>query len=87
VPLQLATYLGLIVALLSGTAIFAVIVLRLFGAGQPLLGQATTLVAVLFMGAVQLICLGIIGEYLARIYDEVKRRPLYLVRNRWGFED
>ncbi len=87
VPLQLATYLGLVVALLSGLAIFAVIVLRLFGAGQPLLGQATTLVAVLFMGAIQLICLGIIGEYLGRIYDEVKRRPLYLVSQRWGFDD
>ncbi len=86
VPLQLATYLGLIVAALSAIAIVIVIILRLFDVDQPLLGQATTLVAVLFLGGVQLICLGIIGEYLGRIYDEVKRRPLYLVAERWGFD-
>jgi dolichol-phosphate mannosyltransferase len=71
-------------AAISALAILAVIGLRLFGAGTPLLGQATTLVTVLFLGGVQLICLGIIGEYLGRIYDEVKGRPLYLVDKKWG---
>lgn len=71
---------------LSALAIILVILLRLFGPSAPLLGQATTLVAVLFMGGVQLICLGIIGEYLGRIYDEVKGRPLYLIDQLWGFE-
>ncbi|NTW01040.1 MAG: glycosyltransferase family 2 protein [Oscillochloris sp.] len=84
-PLQLASYLGFIMALISALAILLVVGLRLFGATQPLLGQATTLVAVLFLGGVQLICLGIVGEYLGRIYDEVKRRPLYLIDHRWGF--
>ena len=54
---------------------------------DALKGQATTLVAVLFLGGVQLIFLGIIGEYLGRIYDEVKRRPLYIVAEALGFED
>ena len=49
-------------------------------------GQATTLVTVLFLGSVQLISLGIIGEYLGRIYNEVKGRPLYIVSNVLGIE-
>lgn len=83
-PLQLAMILGFIIAALSGVAIFAVILLRLLGPGTPLSGQATTLVAVLFLGGVQLICLGIVGEYLGRIYDEVKGRPMYLIQEAWG---
>jgi dolichol-phosphate mannosyltransferase len=87
VPLQLAMYLGFLMAGLAGLAIVVVVLLRLFGPTHPLLGQATTLVAVLFLGGVQLICLGIIGEYLGRIYDEVKGRPLYLIEQVWGFEE
>ncbi len=87
VPLQLATFLGFIIAVLAGLAILTVVLLRLFGPHDPLVGQATTLVAVLFLGGVQLISLGIIGEYLGRIYDEVKGRPLYLVQQQWGFDD
>lgn len=83
-PLQLAMILGFIIAALSGVAIFVVILLRLLGPGTPLGGQATTLVAVLFLGGVQLICLGIVGEYLGRIYDEVKGRPMYLIQQAWG---
>lgn len=86
-PLQLATYLGFGLAALSGLAIILVIALRLFGPSDPLLGQATTLVTVLFLGGVQLISLGIIGEYLGRIYDEVKGRPLYLTDRTWGFSE
>jgi len=50
-------------------------------------GWASLFVAVLFMGGVQLVSLGIIGEYLGRIYTEVKRRPLYVVEERLGFEN
>jgi dolichol-phosphate mannosyltransferase len=79
--------LGFVIAVISGLAILAVIIIRLFGPHTPLVGQATTLVVVLFLGGVQLISLGIIGEYLGRIYDEVKGRPLYLVDQTWGMEE
>jgi dolichol-phosphate mannosyltransferase len=84
-PLQLATYVGFTVAGLSGVGMLAVIIARLFG-NQAFFGQATTLVMVLFLGGIQLISLGIIGEYLGRIYDEVKSRPLYVVNEAVGFE-
>jgi polyisoprenyl-phosphate glycosyltransferase len=77
-PLQLATYLGFIAAGLSVIAIPIVAILRLL-TGTALEGQATTLIIVLFLGGVQLISLGIIGEYIGRIYDETKDRPLYVV--------
>lgn len=83
-PLQLATYSGFAIAGLSVVAILIAIVLRL--TGNAIAGQATTLVSVLFLGGIQLIFLGIIGEYLGRIYDEVKRRPLYIVAERHGLE-
>jgi glycosyltransferase involved in cell wall biosynthesis len=78
-PLQLATYFGFAAAGLAIIAIPVVIIMRLVGHGA-FLGQATTLIAVLFLGGVQLISLGMVGEYLGRIYDEVKGRPLYIVR-------
>ena len=77
-PLQLATYLGFICAGISILAIPVVAYLRLSNQGA-LLGQATTLIAVLLLGGVQLITLGILGEYIGRIYDEAKGRPLYIV--------
>lgn len=85
-PLQLATYLGFIIAAISVIGILVTIVLRLSGS-QAFYGQATTLVMVLFLGGIQLISLGIIGEYLGRIYDEVKNRPLYIVRDAIGFAE
>ena len=78
-PLQLATYLGFAFTGLSFLAIFALIILRLVGS-QFLMGQAATLIAVLFLGGVQLLSLGLIGEYIGRLYDEAKDRPLYTVR-------
>ena len=77
-PLQLATYIGFVSALISIIGIPVVVFLRLVGHTQ-LTGQATTLIAVLFLGGVQLICLGILGEYIGRVYDEAKGRPLYVV--------
>jgi len=79
-PLQVATYMGFISAGISILAIPIVVGLRLWGTQTPLVGQATTLIAVLFLGGVQLISLGILGEYIGRLYDEAKGRPLYIVR-------
>jgi dolichol-phosphate mannosyltransferase len=84
VPLQLATIVGFILATVSLIGIVLTIILRLSGSSF-FLGQATTLVSVLFLGGVQLIFLGIIGEYLGRIYDEVKQRPLYIISRAYGF--
>lgn len=78
VPLQIATYMGFVSAAVSILAIIGVVIARLSGS-QAFYGQATTLSAVLFLGGVQLISLGILGEYIGRIYDEVKGRPLYIV--------
>ncbi len=78
-PLQIATYLGFVSAGISVLAIPVVIILRLLGT-RAFAGQATTLIAVLFLGGVQLISLGILGEYIGRLYDEAKARPLYILR-------
>jgi len=77
-PLRLATLLGALTALAClGYAGWAVWVK--LTADEPLLGWASTIVAILLVGSVQLVCLGIIGEYIGRIHDEVRARPLYLV--------
>lgn len=78
-PLQVATYFGFISAGMAILAIPIVAILRLAGS-HFFEGQTTTLISVLFLGGVQLISLGILGEYIGRIYDEVKGRPLYVVR-------
>ncbi|MDX9990660.1 MAG: glycosyltransferase family 2 protein [Anaerolineales bacterium] len=85
-PLQIATYLGFVAAGLSVIAIPVVAALRLAGS-HSFEGQTTTLISVLFLGGVQLISLGILGEYIGRIYDEVKGRPLYVVRDAPKMDD
>ncbi|RJP49409.1 MAG: glycosyltransferase [Anaerolineaceae bacterium] len=78
-PLQVATFFGFVSAGIAILAIPIVIYMRIMGSGA-FFGQATTLIAVLFLGGVQLISLGILGEYIGRLYDEAKGRPLYIVR-------
>jgi polyisoprenyl-phosphate glycosyltransferase len=77
-PLQLATLLGFVISTLAFIAIPVVIVLRLLGSYLP--GFSALTIVVLLLGGIELIAIGIIGEYVGRIYDEVKGRPLYLVR-------
>ena len=78
-PLQVATFFGFLSAGMSILAIPLVMILRLAGS-HFFEGQTTTLISVLFLGGVQLISLGILGEYIGRLYDEAKGRPLYIVR-------
>lgn len=86
VPLRMATWFGFSLALISLVGVAITVGLRLSG-NNAFYGQATTLVAVLFLGGIQLIFLGILGEYLGRIYDEVKERPLYIVARAHGFDE
>jgi glycosyltransferase involved in cell wall biosynthesis len=80
VPLRLATYLGLIVAGFALLMIVVVIYWRLFHPAAPLIGYTIITAAIFFLAAVQLLCLGILGEYLGRVYDEVKGRPIYTLK-------
>lgn len=85
-PLRLAVWTGFFVIGLALLGIVYAVVLRFFAdPSQWVRGWASIFVAILFMGGVQLISLGIIGEYVGRIYGEVKQRPLYFVRERFGF--
>lgn len=78
-PLRIASYLGLVVSLLSFLYALDLLVRTLLF-GNPVKGYPSLMVALLFLGGVQLMALGIIGEYLARVYDEAKGRPVYIAR-------
>ena len=84
-PLQVATITGFLCAALAFLAIPVAVGFRIAGEFVP--GITTTVIAVLLLGGIQLIALGVIGEYVGRIYDEVKRRPLYFVRERRNLDD
>lgn len=84
-PLRLASFLGFATALIAFVFIAIVMILRIFF-GFGLVGWASTLSAILLLSGVQLITLGIIGEYLARIYDQVKSRPEYIISEKIGFK-
>lgn len=82
VPLQVWSYAGLAIALLAiGYGTWMILRTLLFGIDLP--GYASLMTAVLFLGGIQLIGMGVLGEYLGRVFEEVKSRPLYLVRDVW----
>ena len=86
VPLKVWSYLGLLISFLS--LVYALfLILRTIVSGIDVPGYASLMVAVLFFGGIQLITLGVIGEYLGRVYEEVKGRPLYFVRESYGFPE
>ncbi len=85
-PLKIWSYVGVLISLISFIyAGFLVIRTLILGIDVP--GYASLIVAILFLGGIQLLSLGILGEYLGRVHDEVKRRPLYLVRESYGFKN
>ncbi len=81
VPLRFASYLGFTVSTAAFIYAIVIILFKAFHWGTPeyARGWASTMVAILFLGGVQLIGIGILGEYIGRIYDEVKARPLYII--------
>ncbi|MGA2786400.1 MAG: glycosyltransferase family 2 protein [Verrucomicrobiota bacterium] len=89
-PLRLATYLGLWVSGFAFVGVVFTFLQKIFAAQFAKIGLApgpgfpTVVISILFLGGVQLICLGILGEYIARIYEEVKGRPLWIIRDRAG---
>jgi glycosyltransferase involved in cell wall biosynthesis len=85
-PLRLATWTGFTASALAICGIIVILLERFIGVAGLVKGWSSAVIAELFIGGVQLICLGIIGEYVGRIYGESKRRPLYVVRERMGFE-
>jgi polyisoprenyl-phosphate glycosyltransferase len=83
--LNLSTLAGFVAAGLSFLSAIVYVVLKIAGVDFPI-GSATIVTAVMFVGGVQLICLGIIGQYIGRIYDEVKRRPRFIVARSVGLQ-
>jgi glycosyltransferase involved in cell wall biosynthesis len=79
-PLKLATWLGLVIAV-GSFAYALVIILKTMLYGSTVPGYASLMVTVLFLGGIQLVAIGILGEYLGRIFNETKSRPLYFVRD------
>ena len=78
-PLKLATILGLVLSLLSGIYLFVVLIQKIF-IGIDIPGYPTIITLILLIGGIQLFCIGIIGEYISKIYMESKKRPIYIVK-------
>ena len=87
VPLRLSIYLGLFAAFVSVLMAFLILYWRLFYPNSALTGLTIVMMAVFFLGAVQLVSIGILGQYVGRIYEEVKGRPLYTLAEVVGFGD
>jgi dolichol-phosphate mannosyltransferase len=85
-PLRLMTLFGLLVSTVGFALACVFIIRRLIGAEIAQTGFTTLVTLILFLGGIQLMAVGLLGEYLGRIYDEVKRRPLYIVKRREGVE-
>ena len=83
-PLRLATWLGFLVSGAAGAGIVYALALRLFG-DSWVTGWTLLFISILFLGGIQLTMIGVVGEYVGRIYGEAKRRPLYLVKERIGY--
>ena len=83
-PLRISTVMGLIVSIAAFIYMCYVLIKTIILGGDPVQGFPTLITVILFLGGVQLLSLGIIGEYLARIFNETKNRPIYLIREKEG---
>lgn len=81
-PLDLAALIGLFAAILSAIGIIFVIIRYFIDGGDPTTGWASTICVILFVGGVQLFCLGIVGKYIGKIFMEVKNRPLFIIKEK-----
>lgn len=86
VPLRIASFIGFIISIMSFVGIIVVIYLKLFTT-IPFKGVSALAIIILFLGGIQLLLIGILGEYIGRIYDETKQRPLYATRELYGFNE
>jgi glycosyltransferase involved in cell wall biosynthesis len=86
VPLRISMFLGIIFSLLSFIGIIIVIALKLIFK-LAIVGWASTISIILLLGGIQLVCIGLQGEYIARIFSEVKKRPNYIIRDKMGFDE
>ena len=79
-PLKLATYFGLVIAVCA-FIYGSIIIVRTMLYGNPVAGYPSLLAIILFLGGVQLVAIGVVGEYIGRMFDETKGRPLYLINS------
>jgi dolichol-phosphate mannosyltransferase len=86
-PLRFATQLGLLITVATGLLAAWIVASRLLTPDDSFPGFASLMVVILFLGGVQLLCIGLLGEYVGRIYRETKRRPLYVVADRLNFDE
>ncbi len=81
------SYIGLFIALISFLVGARLIISVMLGYDPEIPGWASLFVAVLFLSGIQLLCMGVLGQYIMRIYDEVKRRPIYIVKRSLGISE
>ena len=84
-PLRIWTYIGMAVSV-TAFILSTLLIIRVFVHGVDVPGYASLMVSVLFLGGINILATGIIGEYIGRIFTEVRHRPLYLVRDTYGIE-
>ena len=81
-PLDIASFVGFISAFLSGCGILFIIIRYIVHGGDPTSGWASMVCILLFVGGIQLFCLGIVGKYIGKIFTEVKHRPIYIIKEK-----
>jgi polyisoprenyl-phosphate glycosyltransferase len=86
-PLLISSYIGILITLVAFLLTVLIIIIRLTNPQSTIQGWTSLIVVILFMGGIQLFSIGIIGQYIGRIYKEIKQRPLYIISNKTGFEN